>query len=966
LNGALDPRDCPYVGLDPFEKSYEQFFFGRKQDSEVIVDHVFSRRITVLYGPSGVGKSSVLNVGVAAALRRPAPWMIVALREWQDPNTIEQRAIEALKAALPAGIKNSQGHARFPRQVVGALRAAGQPLLVILDQFEEYFHYRAEDQLTAVERALATLLARRDLKIHLLIALRDDSLHLLAKLRAIFPGILETTIRLGHLNDVAVEQAIRGPIQQYNKIYRQDSPIEIEDRLVDTLIGDLRQGGRRPIGDDGGAKSPEPIELPYLQLTMTTLWTEEGGREATALRAETLTTKLGGVQQIARKHVEGILSGLTPKEQSLCAAIFRYLVTARGGKIAYTGGDLADQISEDRSQIGERGIDQIVTEEEVAAVLGKLAKPEMRLIKPVTAKGLAAFELFHDVLGTPVLVWRRGFTENERLRAEKKQADEQKAFESFLTAINRTADPFRPLSLLQDLPAYGAKLTDVRAQAAVNIVLTEIQKTADQKTADQKTAGADLVRSLVETLHVLPVKLTDGQTRAATESILSMVKQTTNPFAFLSLAQALPVLSVKLTDEQAQAATESILAAIKRTKPKIALDSLFEALWALAANLTDPQARAAIESVLAAVQQETDPFVLQSLMQALQSLAATERQAEVTVESILAAIKQTTDPLAFQSLAQAFKVFAAKLTHAQVQAAVASILTAIKQTTDPFALQSLVQALQPLDYSLTDAQAEVTVESILAAIKQTTDPFAFQSLIGALLALRARLTDAIAQSAIESILAAIKQTTDDPNSADNKLLPAQIQTFAQALQALATNFTDAQAQAAFESILAAALQTDNLFARQALGRVLPAHASKLTDARAQAAVNIVLAEIQKTADAELVRSLVEALHVLPVKLTDAQARASTEFILSAITQTADPFALEPLAQALRLLPAKLTDAQAQLAIESILAALKKAGGREKLESVAQASEALIPKLTDARAQELRELLRQYLTPAPRM
>ena len=69
MTGAADPQDCPYVGLDPFDKAYEDFFFGRKRDSRVLADHVLSRQVTVLYGPSGVGKSSVLRAGVVQTLR---------------------------------------------------------------------------------------------------------------------------------------------------------------------------------------------------------------------------------------------------------------------------------------------------------------------------------------------------------------------------------------------------------------------------------------------------------------------------------------------------------------------------------------------------------------------------------------------------------------------------------------------------------------------------------------------------------------------------------------------------------------------------------------------------------------------------------------------------------------------------------------------------------------------------------
>ena len=53
MNVALEPRDCPYVGLDPFRREYESFFFGRERDSRVIADSVASRRITVLLERAG-------------------------------------------------------------------------------------------------------------------------------------------------------------------------------------------------------------------------------------------------------------------------------------------------------------------------------------------------------------------------------------------------------------------------------------------------------------------------------------------------------------------------------------------------------------------------------------------------------------------------------------------------------------------------------------------------------------------------------------------------------------------------------------------------------------------------------------------------------------------------------------------------------------------------------------------------
>jgi len=63
--------DAPYKGLRSFGDSEldSLLFFGRARETEVIAANLLAARLTVLFGPSGVGKSSVLGAGVAGRLR---------------------------------------------------------------------------------------------------------------------------------------------------------------------------------------------------------------------------------------------------------------------------------------------------------------------------------------------------------------------------------------------------------------------------------------------------------------------------------------------------------------------------------------------------------------------------------------------------------------------------------------------------------------------------------------------------------------------------------------------------------------------------------------------------------------------------------------------------------------------------------------------------------------------------------
>ena len=64
----------PYKGLAPFDDSDldARFFFGRDREQEIITANVTAARLTLLYGASGVGKSSVLRAGGRAPPARAA------------------------------------------------------------------------------------------------------------------------------------------------------------------------------------------------------------------------------------------------------------------------------------------------------------------------------------------------------------------------------------------------------------------------------------------------------------------------------------------------------------------------------------------------------------------------------------------------------------------------------------------------------------------------------------------------------------------------------------------------------------------------------------------------------------------------------------------------------------------------------------------------------------------------------
>ncbi|HEU5278427.1 MAG TPA: WD40 repeat domain-containing protein [Gaiellaceae bacterium] len=362
----LATPSSPYKGLAAFEDSAVDalFFFGRDRDSQVIAANLMASRLTILFGPTGVGKTSVLRAGVAHKLRQEAGVDVRIHSSWiGDPG-------EALADLSPG---------------------PGRDLYLMLDQFEEFFLYHGSDR-TFVEH-LAAVIRRTDLRVNVLIGIREDSLAALDAFKAAIPTLLSNRLRLEHLDRTAGEAAIRGPLGRFNELVPAERRVEVEAALVDAVLDEVAAGqvelGAIGRGVVTAGAVDDRIEAPYLQLVMSRLWEVEAGRGSRLLRRETLT-QLGGATKIVEDHLEHAMAELSPRQKDAAAAMYNFLVTPSGTKIAHRTRDLAGYAE--------------IEEEEAADVLRQLAAE--RIVRPSSENGAGTrYEIYHDVLAEAVAAW---------------------------------------------------------------------------------------------------------------------------------------------------------------------------------------------------------------------------------------------------------------------------------------------------------------------------------------------------------------------------------------------------------------------------------------------------------------------------------------------------------------------------------------------------------------------------------
>ena len=612
----------PYKGLSAFDDTDLDalLFFGRENETEIVVANALASRLTVLYGPSGVGKSSLLRAGVVRSLRELSETDtlgVAYLSAWSgDPVA----AIgDAARGALADAVGGDPGDAPgdLPDRLDAWTSALGCDLLLIFDQFEELFLYQAEGGLLEL---LPELVTRPSLRVNVVLGIRDDELARLDVFKARIPGLFSNYLRLDLLERESARAAVLGPLERYNQLESAD--VEIEPALVDAVLAQVA-AGRIDTGTVGRGATVEAdktrIETPYLQLVLQRLWEVERERRSPVLQLETLST-LGGAQRIVEDHLQRAMNALTPREQDLAAGMFDHLVTPSGAKIAHGVPDLASFAHVDAAQL--------------EPVLHSLSA--LRILRPTGDNGSVGdrYEIYHDVLAGAVLAWRAQHDAERALATERVESRRRQRRLAIVAAISLAA-----FALMAVLTVYAysqrnnanhqtalARLQRANAEHAVEVAkaATGREKRARQTVVVQKVRFQHLYK---ETKAIAAAERrqqarADQQTTQANEANTQLAQTNTklaqtntqltkSAAALNSSNQQLTAANTKAgqATDRAEAQTEKAVIANQHTTAGLYLQK------SLAELTTDPVS--SVNDALRATQKASPPDAEEVLRSAL-------------------------------------------------------------------------------------------------------------------------------------------------------------------------------------------------------------------------------------------------------------------------------------------------------------------------------------------------------------
>jgi WD40 repeat protein len=285
-------RRPPYPGLEPFTEEDAGVFFGREAETAELVERLSpalgqaAHRFVAVVGPSGSGKSSLVQAGLLPALAaQRRRWLLV------PPFVPEDRPTANLARALAAA---APGRAADPGRLAGGgaglaawldeLRLARgtrlAPVLLVVDQAEELVSTTPAAERDAFLRLLRGALAE-DRRLWVVATLRSEFLDDL--LTAGFADLFRQPVLVGPPGRSALFEIIERPAAQAGV------------RFAPGLVS-------RMVDETGGGDA-----LPMLAYTLDALYRRAGPG---GLVTERMYRELGGVEGALADQADRIAAAL--------------------------------------------------------------------------------------------------------------------------------------------------------------------------------------------------------------------------------------------------------------------------------------------------------------------------------------------------------------------------------------------------------------------------------------------------------------------------------------------------------------------------------------------------------------------------------------------------------------------------------------------------------------------------------
>lgn len=372
--------EAPYRGLDPYRFCDQTIFFEREVEAEQVLRLVTRYRASLLYGESGVGKSSLINAGLIPKALNEG--MVVERLRVQPRAGLEFVVERIARSAndgeyLPSVLIRAgaqQRTALSAEEFTTRLReTAGPTLLLIFDQFEEFLTLAADaaagDTLDSQNRILNCIVSiiqdRKTTNLRLLFVFREDYLAKFERFFYFCPELPDRFLRLTSPPASALHRVLRGPFES-DRI----PPGHWRRQVPETVLADLEEQ-LRPVKEGTG------ISLSKVQIAALQVWRSAEPAKYFAGRK---------VDDLVNDYLQDQLNQFG-EQRGVAESLLSLMITRQGTRRVITEGEVLD----------EAGRQDKLTPDRVSGALENLVS-ETRLVRRDHHRGATTYEIVSEFL----------------------------------------------------------------------------------------------------------------------------------------------------------------------------------------------------------------------------------------------------------------------------------------------------------------------------------------------------------------------------------------------------------------------------------------------------------------------------------------------------------------------------------------------------------------------------------------
>ncbi len=317
--------DSPFPGPRPYNEDETSFFVGREPDLVELLALVRSHRRVLIYGRSGVGKSSLVNAGLVPQLQnlgRVLP--VVRCHELSGPDAPGISSARSLLQSLVNTVKSDHGLSDAVTRE--APNGGYDNVILVFDQLEALFlaeggsRSECESFFMELEDALDST---RELRV--VYVLREDFLGELDSFSELIDDRLRWRRRLAPLTTQAARTAILLPLLRVGTRVQEAAA----EALVRQLTERRKSGGAKVLKD-----YVEPLEL---QIACDRLWREwcqrpSADEELTAAWVDTRDWVTEGLRDFYQAVLVDAMGAFGVPERRLRHWFEQHLLTPTGSR----------------------------------------------------------------------------------------------------------------------------------------------------------------------------------------------------------------------------------------------------------------------------------------------------------------------------------------------------------------------------------------------------------------------------------------------------------------------------------------------------------------------------------------------------------------------------------------------------------------------------------------------------------